>query len=996
MTINKRNGFALVATLLLMVLIAVAAIGLLGLSSVELRKSSSLLPSARAKANARMAMMIALGELQRNLGPDQRVSADARVVLGGNSKPANPHWLSVWKTTKDNGTPWITRNAEKGGLQDQRNALGWNAATNRIACLVSGNESALQHSDDELGDESTMAMLVGRGTLGESAEPEALVKAPKVAFDSGAGYKGSYAWWIGDLGAKANVATRDSSPIIAGRRHGELLAQDQSLVAFGAPDAEDEQRKRFVSDSAIRFAKVPEPGSHFHDMTVWSAAMPINVREGGWKRDLTAYLESNGTIPALRVGGTELLGLADSDNLVGPANARADALSGNPRQAERFKEISPNFGLLRTWAKRSETNGEGTDTMEMETGEIIPVSTGGRNSKSVDYKERTTTHLMPVLTEGSIYYNLSYYEPPRPTAAAPLGLRVHYYPRVALWNPYNFTLKVPPSAMFFQINGSKSVEITLRNAQRAKYRMFWGLGGSRTGGAVRGSMFFQMEGATLRPGETQVWSPSRNNRYDESNFSSNLLSPEVAPSPSRSFFQDSRLDTQPLFQPLQSGGTTLAQPNTLTATPLEWREIVPPKPNGNIQDAAEPWTQADDYIMSWKPLTGNLTNEQSFGNMPMGRFISCAFQYGDEDELPVEWTANDPVPIQRSSNANPSVTMAPDRRTRDGFRLRWFDEPVSNVIGSGSLANRPHLEDAAVGNWNLRASWAYRNPFDNVSDVAPHFFGIFTRDLFDGDVDWAGMTPRFKGGRSLGAPFDQAARSNEANILFDIPRKGAEIASLGAFQHINFSEFIWHPTYALGNSVADPRIERNKTEPDRSNAINRDRGGWNENSIGWTTDGRSGNDNGLTTDEDNWAWHARNFLQEAALDQNLVYDLSYELNHSLWDAYFLSTGTKTEKEAFLEDPENKPLPNGRIQINRMHGSIKSEDLANYHRSAPALLVDGAFNINSTSVKAWESLLLSGLGKHGTDDGIAFPRTLDLPWRELGWNGPQGSGRHGMD
>jgi hypothetical protein len=974
----ERNdkGFTLIVSILLLLLIAMVALGMISLSTIELRKSSSSQSITKARDNARMAMMIAIGELQQHLGPDQRISADARVTHGANTNAAHPHWLSAWTTTRDNGTAWVTRDAAKGGLQDRRVSTNWNASESRIACLVSGNENAIYHADDLPGDPSKMTTLLGKGSLGADASQEDIVMAPKVSVASN-GNMGTYSWWVSDLGAKANVATRDRS-LTRSSRHGEVLSQDQSLLAFAKKDATDDLRQRFSTESQIKLAESDLSSGHPHHLTVYSAAMPINVREGGWKRDLTSYLESSGNVPAIRVGGADLLGLVDSDNLVGPANTRADMMSASPRQALRYENVSPNFGLLRTWAQRAQENKAGSQTLEMEIAQLAPTSTGGGNSKSVDYRNRTESHLMPVLVEGSLYYNLSFYDPARPTASAPHQLRVHYYPRVALWNPYNVKLTIPDSAIFFHINGSKSVEITLRDRSRANYRMYWGLGG----GAARGSMFFQMSGVTLEPGETRVWSPSTNSPYNETNFSANRLTTDSPPHPSRSLYQDTRADGLPLFQPLSNGTSVLAQPNSLTGSPLEWREIVPPKPAGNIQSSA--WTQADDYFMSWKPLQGAFSNLQNFQNMPMGRFISCAYQYGDEDELPVEWTSLDPVPMARSTLARPVINATPDRRTRDGFRLRWLEETESNIIGGGSLAGRPHLEDSAIGNWNLRASWSYRNPFDNVTDVAPHFFGIYTRDLFDGDVDWNSMTPRSAGGRVLGAAFEQPSSAPEARILFDLPRSGAEIASLGAFQHVAFSEFIWHPTYALGNSLADPRIERDKTEPDRSIKLNQDMGGWNRHSIGWATDGRSNNDNGLASDEDNWAWHSRSFLNDEALNQNLIYDLSYELNHSLWDAYFLSSGTPAEKSQFVIDSEMNPLPNGRLRLNPAVAKPTAADLQHYHRAATSLLVDGALNINSSSIEAWESLLLSGMKSTGANETVAFPRMLDLPGGD--WDG----------
>lgn len=77
---GRSRGFALVATLSFMILLTVIAVGLLWLSSIRLRGSSSGSSLATARANARMALILAIGELQKQAGPDQRVSARAPVI----------------------------------------------------------------------------------------------------------------------------------------------------------------------------------------------------------------------------------------------------------------------------------------------------------------------------------------------------------------------------------------------------------------------------------------------------------------------------------------------------------------------------------------------------------------------------------------------------------------------------------------------------------------------------------------------------------------------------------------------------------------------------------------------------------------------------------------------------------------------------------------------------------------------------------------------------
>jgi hypothetical protein len=981
---------------MLMVLLSVIVIGLIGLTTVELRSSPRQLAAQEARANARLALMLALGSLQKHAGPDQRTTGPAELLADADQPLANRHWTGVWRSVMPDGGPVIQREGNRGGLRDQRASGGWDKEDALLALLVSGNDDQARfQADDDSSDPARFETLVGEGSLGPGAPEDAIVRAARVRIDrAGAG---EYAWWVGDLGVRANLATRDRFDA-SGKPGSEIrrlqIAQDASTATATGGELSPDIRARLVSPGGLDLQS-DDARVYFHAFTTDSESVLADSRDGGLKKDLTAYLLSDGSIPGLDgSAGPASLGVRDDDQLIGPQNREAARHYPDGAEAARMADVSPSFGLLRDWARRAQTTSLTTTVANPDHPATRPRDDnkmngyGDHNQLPVQYENRKDSDMAPVLVESSIYYNLSHYTTADADPRHRIGLRLHLYPRVAIWNPYNISLKLGASMVAMQINGAKSVEVTLKDKRRQTFRMSWGRISNANGsysGPRRGTHYFQLEPATLGPGETIIFSPAENRIYDNTTLSNNLLSPDVAPDPSRSFYMDKRPDNDPapgngdkdaLFKVSQTFPPNPAIKNDrLLAEPVEWREVVPVKPSGNVQAAG--YTQADDYFMYWKPIPpgSNARDLAAFNRLPHGRFVSCAFQYGDEDELPVQWSSRDPVPLPRT-DSNAVTNQIPDRRTRDGFRLRWFREHPSNQLGSGSLQGTPHLEDAPIANWNLRASYSLRSPYENVTDVAPHYFGIYTRDLFDDAVAWSSITPRSGSGRQLGDPFDQP-QAGTRRILFDVPRNGAEVISLGAFQHLKFSEFIWNPSYAFGNSLADPRVDPAMTQPDRSLDINSREGGWNRDSIGYATDGRSKNDDGGASDADNWAYSARGLLEQFMKDQNLTFDLSYELNHSLWDRYFLSTGTAAEKREFAEDPEAHPLPNGRLRP-RAGTTTLLDDVQDFHRAASTLTLDGGFNVNSTSIDAWEALLLSSVGVGGNADQASFPRIYNLP------------------
>jgi hypothetical protein len=259
------------------------------------------------------------------------------------------------------------------------------------------------------------------------------------------------------------------------------------------------------------------------------------------------------------------------------------------------------------------------------------------------------------------------------------------------------------------------------------------------------------------------------------------------------------------------------------------------------------------------------------------------------------------------------------------------------------------------------------------------------------------------GSASYDSPF--IAYSHQAGVtqgtLFEIP-KGYDhehFRSLAQFSHVDFStkphrlirEFLtfeigasyekyamrglgYRPSYAIGNSLADPRIPLESLYTNLSDNI-------------WTA-------------------------TDARIDAGYHYDHSYLLNEALWDSYFLSTVPRSVTSRQMEEVAFA-LANNRLKLRRnprllwrqarelveaglpapqAYMAIRDrsdDDLKSYDLASSMLLLDGAFNVNSTSVHAWSALLGSFFGaKVKGKDGVQPGDEYESPFLRI--NEPLGS------
>lgn len=958
-----------------MTLIALLALGMTSLASIEIRRAALTDHTTLAKSNARLALMQAIGQLQESMGPDQRVSASAN-LLGTDLD--QPQWTGVWRTTRSDGSSFFKRDDLAGGLSDSRSSSAATAGSEVMRWLISGS------GDPRSGPGSDAVTL-------DDTHPISKVRAGKVPLRNSKGANsGHMAWWTGDLGTRANIQTGNSNGEPESKVWRSLLASrsaDPRMMSGNAGFSDADIRRLATSSSAdLTPAGEPWTRNHHFDFTVDSRGVLCDVRNGGLKRDLTPFFQSEGTIADWR----GLRGVTDVDPIV----------DESPGAAKRLAKVSPRFGLLRDWARSAVPVKAGTVPSRAAESARSAAGLSQANSLAneapVKLDGNRKSALQPILVEATNFIHLSTFRLPD-FSPPQYQLRAHHYPRVVLWNPYNIDLEFDRSMIMIQGNGRQEMwteNVHMDSQGRITFRSLsqWlsfeggrstsfnsnGQGIMNTEGyndPYIGSYYFSIPKTRFGPGECLVFSPRKQAEYDclspyrpgPYNLDANELTCETTPDPARSYY---------------ISGTDIG--GGITYLPVTFWYAPTPAWSANGRNGIE--NQGDDTraILKLNPGGSSITFEE-FDKMPQIAVVSASLQYGAGREPRVSWSTTQKMPMELLDKSNPRPTVIPNVRTREGVRLRWFREHLSNIKNSGPLANTPHFEDSLLGNWNPRAAFTIRSPWDNIGGSLPKtgnvggpwFFGAYTRDLFDQAVSWGEQTPVFRGGRAHGNPFGPPQEGFERYILFDVPRSETGVISLAQLQHVKLSELVWHPSFAIGNSLVDPRLGSGGTSgiqgtaPAAADATSAQFGGFHENQIGSSADTQR------AANRSAWASTARAILGDLPNTDNLVYDLSFEANLALWDRYFLSSGSVAEKSAWLSDPQVFPLPNSRVQPTGP--GVKIDQATSFHQAASAMWVDGAFNINSTSVEAWKAVLGSSrLAGLSTGDNVPFPRVLNSP------------------
>ncbi len=975
---SGRKGFALVVTLSLMILLTVIAIGLLSLSTISLRASTHGSAAAVAQANARLALMMAVGELQRTAGPDQRITAPANLV-----NPNAPAGVTgVW-------------NSWNLGLEQTPNYSAVKSGGNFHGYLMSDANPGSSHDPGTVpADARDAKLLVGPGTVGTNNASNEISAPPiPIAGKRGGASTGDIAWVTMDEGVKSRI---DLEPSANSSNLADLITQIGSPARndFGHADgmgflAKDDSYLRQTLPKLVSLGEAGLESSpdavakYFHDFTVSSHSLQTDVARGGLKTDLSVLFD--GTYGAALPSAYNKFVYSDT-------NTAYQATATIP---------SPDFqwGLFANYSRLYRLS---TAADNPQTGLRARLPSPFPSRQITDTSTKKTRHepnmaqvrqpvLMPTVVRVDTVFSLvtrrvhtSQWEHP----TYPNLLHLMYLPVITLHNPYNVPLRVTnlnvefsdiPVGFQFFINNQ---QVTTSPLMSLNDFYNGDTGGTRK--AFNITLSNSLNSATevlMGPGETRIFG---------------------TPFPPNHTWQIERVanGNRAAGALMFDYSSTMTGKDPNNTQPIRMMSGLITGPNDGI-----------GFDVDWLAPNRNHTHTPAHIARTGGRGV---INVRDSDNIRVQFGPQGPAIAQGtfeitlrmgSSTAQPysktQVFYLNNARLKtimeEGTSPRFPEErsfpatfpvPGTAAITAGNLFEQDHTPISAysrarpfavfsIGAKTTAESLTSSRPLTDTGIAFQTATCDFTTRESQGasplEMALVPVMPGSAGAIEVGGPDSKNAfffgghgelNGTTAATFYEIPI--TPLQSIAQLRHANSGSIGSMPyvTYTVGESRAHPAI------PSSAHFFK----------------------------PDEW----RTFL-----------DHSWLANHRLWDSYWFSTLATLQGMAYPSSTSQsalanaffageQKLPNPRntawIPPGRTPGETASEAInPDGARSAAHILTRGGFNVNSTSVPAWVSVL-SALASSDVPlvsgsvdkdpDGVPFPRmrrpTLGASGELTGW------------
>ena len=905
-----------------MVLLSLLALGLLSLSNVAMRTSGRSSDDRLARANARLALDLAVAQLQQSLGDDRRITANASLLLGAEDTSDRGNVLGVWESW----SPELSKNpggtAPNYESEKEQRFQRW---------LISGNHEELKNKDWIKNSASGTSVSL----FAEDKDGFAL-QAPLIEI-SGNEKDGGYAWAAVQENTKAKISVSgpESNQVLA---NDNLQAQPRPNLSLGdvykQPASEWSKRASRVLD--LQQAKLDPDlapnsttGVRSDIYTASSFGLLTNVVDGGLKVDLSLGLElDERDFNAQNWSSVRNPFHASAEDDFATPGAygsqrplyEPQSETGNvvftrgdfaPANVQGYVPVAaaPTFHTLRSFYRTPhhlyKSSGSGLTMFERESDHIAskPGSTRSGHypppSDTVD-GDQTQVAFRPVLDRVMFVISGGLSQTDE--------LRMVITPLIALWNPYNVALEIEGAVSYVWLD--------------VPYRLDWTVNG-RSGTEKFTTLASPLMGSQFNAGRSV-------NPY---------------------FYAAITADGQPLSQSgaakpisFQPGEVRLFAPTT--------QSLVDYQVNGTIRERTiflSP-VESPNQLSTKGGLsipTYNPVRRKGFTRV-LGKTESAQMSFSavTNQVYPFCVTLEDATRAKGSSPSHEDRGKAIADIMATSFtqtgETSSFSSPMSSynqfktepvMIGVLESFHRVAKGGAQTADLvftgNPRQPWM--NPFITKTSFAT---GPQYQVRMRSTSSFNELIQSTNGGRNgfYGASQSPGLDGRTHLSFFSVPT--SPMLSLAEFQHADLSPTPFAPANQFGNSWASAYVRRNQV-----------------------------------------------------VDTAAEVDHCYLLNESLWDDYFFSGASPvlthsiasgepgvwdremanesaslaTVLEEFSDDPIAHPLRNSRMRFHQ--GNVATTAFSKEMlepdgctKIAGHLLVDGAFNINSTSVEAWKAVL----------------------------------------
>lgn len=921
----------LVSVLLLIAVVTVIVVVGAMMAQIERTAASNAANMELARVNALFGLEVALDQLQTAAGPDQRVSARAEILDSDPASPevsgvTQPYWTGIWRTGAKqlDGTGNSQRQESLGAASPTTSTKAasaiWlvsnpNPATSLSPLNFSGNltgpgRDAVVLADNHGSDPALAAVTA----------PLVQIQVPR---GNQAATMGAYAYWVADEGVKASVALDDF-----GLRSGMSGLSERQLRFLGPPShaahkglaalsgtdiRRDPLLDRVVSlaavsrlsgASALNFAGVKQAMS---DFTPRSRGVLADVRRGGLKRDLTAALENTGAFAELTnfhgLGAQMVYRSASSAGVTVPT---FDTGIVPPMDGLQWQNLFAHYNSYEasmpvpgttSGSPRTPTSSNALSTLPMVSSpRIYSFTQGGQTTK--------LGGLAPVPVAYRVDIALSSYED-----AGVWKLRLHFYPQLVLWNPYSVRL----STADFQFQRSVGAFSTAGSYNATNPSVTSIRITANSGGTITTIPFFRVnqasagrlqlrtgvgQAAVMEPGETRVFALDADRGFASPATAINFTDLVSNENTTADFAQYCDVLTG-----VDSGGNstgsafTTTNPNTIISVELAARFLRCQNVDTFVLPNALKWPSNDGTVRFMAGGDWNLAAAES--SWPAGLTISQL----------------NGAPLRIIGFYVRQKGLLPSSST-----FTYSNAAATVPIFAGNSPTLNSVEDMLSFAWQE----VYLSPLGS----------LYTNGQTDVQAALSGTTLE----TSFGLESAGVAPPGTRVVLRDVPTQ--PMISLGQFMHMpaanfwsigNFQSLTFGSMF-VGGSYASPIL---------------------------LTDANAGTSTTGT-------------VSGGGPNNRLYFDDSFLANEALFDRFFFSTVPPATLPSHAPPrwlafnqansgtnvaDASLPLLNQRMKIHSRAGTPTPMDsLRNWQRAAAHLMLEGAFNVNSTSVNAWKAFL----------------------------------------